>query len=38
MATLRFKAIEDALKRKPVEITAPGAKISDYYGVNVFDR
>jgi len=38
MATLRFKALEDALKRKPVEITAPGEKISDYFGINVFDR
>ncbi|MFA5972295.1 MAG: glutamine synthetase III [Lentimicrobiaceae bacterium] len=38
MATLRFKALEDALKRKPVEIIAPGEKISDYFGINVFDR
>ncbi|MFZ4707898.1 MAG: glutamine synthetase III, partial [Bacteroidales bacterium] len=38
MATLRFKALEDALKRRPVEIKAPGEKISDYFGLNVFDR
>lgn len=38
MATLRFKALEDALKRKPVEVTVPGEKISDYFGINVFDR
>ena len=38
MATLRFKALEDALKRRPVEISAPGEKISDYFGLNVFDR
>jgi glutamine synthetase len=38
MATLRFKALEDALKRRPIEVTAPGDKISDYFGINVFDR
>jgi glutamine synthetase len=38
MATLRFKALEDALKRKPVQVSSPGEKISDYFGSNVFDR
>jgi len=38
MATLRFKALEETLKRKPVEVIAPGDKVSDYYGMNVFDR
>lgn len=38
MATLRFKALEETLKRKPVEVKAPGEKVSDYYGMNVFDR
>ncbi len=38
MATLRFKALGDALKRKPVQVTPPGDKISDYYGMYVFDR
>jgi len=38
MATLRFKALEETLKRKPVEVKAPGDKVSDYYAVNVFDR
>ncbi len=38
MATLRFKALEETLKRKPVEVTAPGANVSDYYGMYVFDR
>ncbi|MEI6062259.1 MAG: glutamine synthetase III [Bacteroidota bacterium] len=38
MATLRFKALEDALKRRPVETMAPGEKTSDYFGLNVFDR
>jgi glutamine synthetase len=38
MATLRFKALEDALKRRPVEIKTSGEKISDYFGLCVFDR
>jgi glutamine synthetase len=38
MATLRFKALEETLKRKPVEVTAPGANVSDYFGMYVFDR
>lgn len=38
MATIRFKALEDALKRKPVNVTNPGEKISDYFGLYVFDR
>ena len=38
MATLRFKALEDSLRRKPVEVFAPGEKISDYFGIYVFDR
>ena len=36
MATLRFSALEESLKRKPVEITAPSEKISDYYRMHVF--
>jgi glutamine synthetase len=38
MATLRFKALEETLKRKPVEVPAPGEKTSDYFGQFVFDR
>ena len=38
MATLRFKALEETLKRKPVEVIAPGANVSDYFGMYVFDR
>ncbi len=38
MATLRFKALEETLKRKPVEVTAPGKNVSDYFGMYVFDR
>lgn len=38
MATLRFKALEQTLTRKPVEPIAPGEKVSDYFGVLVFNR
>ncbi len=35
---LRFKAVEKASARKALEVTAPAAKTSDYFGKNVFDR
>ena len=38
MATLRFKALEETLNRKPVLVDGPYAKTSDYYGTSVFDR
>ena len=38
MASLRFHALQEALRRKPVEIDYPSNKISDYFGINVFDK
>jgi glutamine synthetase len=38
MATLRFKALEQVLSRKPIEVDAPSKKTSEYYGVSVFDK
>jgi Uncharacterized protein related to glutamine synthetase len=38
MANLRFKAVEEASKRKAVETSAPADKTSDYFGKYVFDR
>ncbi|MCL1942857.1 MAG: glutamine synthetase III [Candidatus Azobacteroides sp.] len=38
MSHLRFKAVEEASKRKAVEVTAPADKTSDYFGKYVFDR
>ncbi|NVO18911.1 MAG: glutamine synthetase III [Bacteroidetes bacterium] len=38
MATLRFKAIEESMKRKPLEVIPPSEKISDFYGIYVFDK
>ena len=36
MAVLRFKALEVAESRQPVEVATPSQKISDYFGSNVF--
>ena len=38
MATIRFKAIEEVLNRKPVEVELPSVKTSEYFGKNVFDK
>ena len=37
MATIRFKALEKALSRKPLHVNPPADKTSDYYSSNVFD-
>jgi glutamine synthetase len=37
MATIRFKALEEVLNRKYVDVVFPSNKISEYYGINVFD-
>jgi glutamine synthetase len=38
MSTLRFKAVEEASKRVPVEISVPKQLPSEYFGKNVFNR
>ncbi len=38
MAHLRFQALQEVLRRQPVEVEYPSKKISDYYGINVFDK
>jgi len=38
MATLRFKVVEEAFRRKAVVVDAPASKVSDYYGCCVFNR
>ncbi len=38
MSNLRFKAVEEALKRKAVPVPVSEKKTSDYYGMYVFDR
>lgn len=34
---LRFKALADAIGRRPHEVDLPSSRISDYFGVNVFN-
>ena len=38
MAVFRFKALEEVLSRKPIEIHRDHNLTSDYYGIKVFDR
>ncbi len=38
MSSIRFRALETSLNRLPVKVTPPSSKVSDYYGVNVFNR
>jgi glutamine synthetase len=38
MATLRFKALEDVVNRKPQHPEKDNLKVSEYYGINVFNR
>ncbi len=38
MANLRFKAMEEAVNRNPLVVDSGSDKISDYYGINVFNR
>ncbi|MDR1809299.1 MAG: glutamine synthetase III [Prevotella sp.] len=38
MSTLRFNAVAEAANRKPVTVTSPGQKVSDYYGKKVFNK
>ncbi len=38
MATFRSKALEEVMVRKPIHHTPPAARISEYYGSNVFSQ
>jgi glutamine synthetase len=38
MPQLRFRAVEESLRRPNVTFEIPGDKISDIFGINVFDR
>ena len=38
MSSLRFKAVEEAFKKKALEVTPPSKFTSDYYGKFVFNR
>jgi glutamine synthetase len=38
MAIFRFKALEEALGRTPLQVTLPSDRISDFFGTNVFSK
>ncbi len=38
MAELRFKALQEVFSRQPREVLFPSNKISDYFGIRVFDQ
>ncbi len=38
MAELRFKALQEVFSRQPREVVFPSNKISDYFGIRVFDQ
>ena len=38
MANLRFQVVEEAFKKRPVEVIAPVERPSEYFGKNVFNR
>ena len=38
MTNLRFRVVEEAFKKKPVEVIPPVERPSEYYGKNVFNR
>ena len=37
MATLRFQALQEVLRRQAVKVDYPSQRISEYFGINVFD-
>lgn len=38
MSNIRFRAVEVAQNRNPLKVTPPSDKISDYFGINVFNK
>src|SRR5436190_7373426 len=38
MNNIRFRALEHTVNRHPVKVTPPSNKISDYFGINVFNK
>ena len=37
MSKMRFFALQELANRRPLEVTTPSNKLSDYYGSHVFD-
>ena len=38
MTNLRFRVVEEAFKKKPLDVEAPVERPSEYFGKNVFTR
>ncbi len=38
MTNLRFNVVEEAFKKKPLEVVTPMERPSEYFGKNVFNR
>lgn len=38
MSQMRFFALQELANRRPIDIKNPSNKLSDYYGIHVFDR
>ena len=38
MANLRFQVVEEAFKKKPIDVEAPAERPSEFFGKNVFTR
>ena len=38
MSNLRFKVVEEAFKKRPLDVPAPGERPSEYFGKYVFNR
>lgn len=38
MTNLRFQVVEEAFKKKPLEVTAPKERPSEFFGKYVFNR
>src|SRR6185312_3051789 len=36
MSSIRFKALQEAISRQPLNVELPSNKVSDFFGVNVF--
>lgn len=38
MSNIRFRALEHTVSRQPVKVVPPSTKVSDYFGMNVFNK
>ena len=38
MSKMRFFALQELANRKPLEVNLPSKKLTDYYGIHVFNQ